>query len=332
MRKAIETTRRRVLIGTAALGAIAVLPLTPAAAQEYPTGPVQLVVGYGPGGGTDTLARLIATPLSRELGQPVVVQNLPGGGGQVGAAAMLRDGADGSAILALNEPDLFLGTMLPSSQYAYPDLRVILVDLKDPRILLVRKDSEIADLDGFIARAKAEPGKLAVSVAQGSAQELFAKWLFGELGLDVRIVGYGGGGPAANAMLAGDVAATIGDDFARMNLRDESKALFVVSEKQSPRWPEAQPLAEALKPHGISLPSPDFLARYGIYAVSAKFKSDNPAGYAKLQKAMLAARNSPEFQEYVNKNGLSDLSVGKPGEEMEAALAADFAAIEKMAK
>ena len=332
MRNTFDMNRRRLLIGAVALGAMAALPLAHTFAQEYPTGPVQIVVGYGPGGGTDTLARLIATPLSRELGQPVVVQNLPGGGGQVGAAAMLRDGADGSVILALNEPDLFLGTLLPSSQYAYADLRVIMVDLKDPRVLLVRKDSDIANLDDFIVRAKSEPGKLAVSVAQGSAQELFAKWLFGELGLDVRIVGYNGGGPAANAMLAGDVAATIGDDFARMNLRDETTALFVGSEKESPRWPEAQPLAAALKPHGVTLPSPDFLARYGIYAVSAKFKADNPTGYEKLQKALLAARNSPEFQEYVDKNGLADLSLGAPGDEMEATLAADFAVIEKMAK
>ena len=58
-------------------------------------------------------------------------------------------------------------------------------------------------------------------MAQGSAQELFAKWLFSKLGLQVRIVGYEGGGPAANAMLAGDVTAAIGDDSARLNVRSQ---------------------------------------------------------------------------------------------------------------
>ncbi len=298
----------------------------PALAQDLPSGPIQILVAYGAGGGTDTLARLLATPLSNALGQPVVVQNLPGGGGQVAAATLLRDGADGSAILATNQPDLFMSTVFKDPPYKESDFQTILVDLQDPRVMLVQKDAHINTLDDFVAKAKSEPGKVAVSVAQGSAQELFAKWLFGKLGLDVRLVGYNGGSTAANAMLAGDVLATIGDDFARMNIRDKSKALFVAAEQKSPRWPEAPTLASVL-PSSITLPAADFLSRYGVYVVSAAFTAKNPEGYKKLQQALLEARTSPEFQSYLDKNNLQDLSIGKPGEDLEAKFANQFAEI-----
>ena len=321
--------RRRLTAACAAVLAIAPGAATLSLAEDYPSGPVQVLVAYAAGGGTDTLARLIATPLSKALGQPVVVQNLPGGGGQVAATTLLRDGADGLALLATNQPDLSISTVFNKPPYKIGDFQIIEVDVQDPRIMLVQKELAISTLADFIAKAKAEPGKVAVSVTQGGAQELFAKWLFAKLGLNIRIVGYNGGGAAANAMLAGDVVATVGDDFARFNLRDKSKALFVAAAAKSPRWPEAPTLASALPP-SVSMPSPDFLARYGVYVVPAAFKAKHPDAYRNLQQALIQAREAPEFQAYLAKNQLKDLSIGRPGEDYDAAFADDFAEIEKL--
>ncbi len=113
-----------------------------------------------PGGGTDTLARVLATPLSNTLGRPVVVQNLPGGGGQVAATTLLRDGGDGLAILATNQPDLFMSTVFAKPPYKEDDFQIIMVDMKDPRIMPFQKTSEIGSLDDFIAKAKAEPSTI----------------------------------------------------------------------------------------------------------------------------------------------------------------------------
>lgn len=303
----------------------------PALASDYPDGPVQIIVSYGAGGGTDTLARLLAEPLSAELGQPVTVQNMPGAGGQVAATAMLREQPNGLTILATNQPDLFMGPVVNNAAYAISDLQVIMVDLQDPRIMLVQKESDINSFDDFVKKAKAEPGKLAISVAQGSAQEIFAKWLCSKLGLDVRFVGYNGGSASANAMLAGEVTATIGDDFARLNIRDKSKALIVASSRGSPRWPEAKTLTDALKPYGIVPPSSDFLARYGVYAVPAAFKAQHPDDYAKLQAAMLRARESSDFQGFIDNNNLQDLSIGKPGEDLDADFTASIDAVKAVA-
>lgn len=322
----IRTSRRRFVLGAAA--SLAVAPAV--RAQEYPSGPVQIVVAYGPGGGTDTLARLLAPSLSKTLNRPVTVQNVPGGGGQVAATTLLRDGGDGLTILATNEPDLSMSTVFNKPPYKITDFQVIMVDVVDPRVMLVQKASPIANFGDFVGRAKAEPRKLAVAVAQGSAQETFAKWLFEKLGLQVRLVGYAGGAPAANAMLAGDVIGVIGDDFARMNVRDSARALFVGSEKQSPRWPEAPTLTTALTPFNVKPPSPSFLARYGVYVVPVAFKDKYRAAYTKLQLALMQARAAPDFQKYIESNDLHDLSIGRPGEEFASSFANDLAAISSM--
>ena len=91
-------------------------------------------------------------------------------------------------------------------------------------MFLVKADSPIDSFATFVKRAKAEPGKLAVSVTAASAQELFAKWLFKALDLDVIVVGYKGGADAGSALLSETVVANIGDDFGRMNMRSLTKA------------------------------------------------------------------------------------------------------------
>lgn len=325
MNHCIQNPSRRRLAGAAAA-----LALTGGAAWGQDGKPLQVIVGYGPGGGTDVLARLIGIPLARTAGRSVVVRNVPGAGGQIAASTLLREGGDGLSVLAINHPDLYMAVARGNAGFKASDFQVIMVDMQDPRVLLVRNDSDITGFAAFVARAKAQPGRLAVSVAQGSAQELFGKWLFAALGLDVTIVGYKGGAESSNALLAGDVAATVGDDFARFNLRQQVRALFIGAQKKSPRWPEAPTLASVLAPYGVNLPSPDFMARYGVYAVPAAFKARNPAGYAALQKALLQARASPEFQDYFARNSLQDLSIGKPGEAFDAEFAADMAEIARI--
>ena len=240
------------------------------------------------------------------------------------------EGADGHAVLAINHPDLLMTLDTGNAPYKAADFQVIMVDVKDPRVLLVADSTDISSFADFVARARKDPGKLSISYAQGSAQELFAQWLVARLGIDVLLVPYKGGAPAANAMLSGEVTANLGDDFGRSNLRDRVKALFLAAQEPGRRWPEAQTLTAALAPFGITPPSPNFLARYGIYVVPSAFKRHDPARYEKLQKALLQAREDPQFQDYLAKNEMQDLSIGKPGEDFESAFAADMAELRKI--
>src|SRR5215510_11756158 len=321
-------TRRQALAGVALLPTLAVTTTRSTLAQGG--APFQIIVGYPPGGGSDVLARLLGDPRANLTGRNVIVKNVPGAGGQIAATSLLRDGGDGLSILSINHPDLFMAVERSNGALKAQDFQIIMVDVQDPRIFLVKADSPFDSFATFVKRAKAEPGKLAVSVTAASAQELFAKWLFNALGLDVIVVGYKGGAEAANALLSDTVVANIGDDFGRMGLRTMTKALFVGSQAQSPRWPEAPTLTEALAPFGVRLPTPNFLARYGVYVVPSALKTNNSVAYLELQQALLQARASPEFQNYIAKSQLQDLSIGRPGEDFETAFATDMVEIRKI--
>lgn len=314
--------RRRFL-----LGGVLAAPLLGGRALGQEGRPLQIVVGYGPGGGSDVLARVLGEAVTRLTGRAVVVRNTAGAAGQIAAANLLREGGDGGQVLAINHPDLLLAAARPGSGLQAADFQVIMVDVQDPRIMLVKNGSDLDSFATFVRQARARPGALAVSATAGGAQELLAKWLFEKLGLDVTIAGYRGGAEAGNALLSGDVAANIGDDFSRLNLRDMTRALFTGARQPSPRWPEAPTLASVLEPFGVTLPSPDFLSRFGIYVVPARFKAADPAGYRRLQQVLLEARETPEFRAYLDRAQLRDISIGRPGEAFEAAFAADMAAI-----
>ena len=290
----------------------------------------QIIVGYPPGGGSDVLARVLGQPLGKLLGRSVIVKNVPGASGQIAATTLLRDGGDGLSILAINHPDLLMAVDRSSGALKAADFQVIMVDVQDPRVFLVKSESPIDSFATFVARAKAEPGRLAVSVTAGSAQELFAKWLFDKLGLDVTVVGYKGGAEAANALLSDVVVANLGDDFGRLSMRSLAKALFVGSQEKSPRWPEAPTLVTALTPLGVTPPTANFLSRYGVFVVPAALKAKDPAAYLKMQQTLLQARGTPDFQSYIAKSQMEDLSIGKPGEDFESAFTADMIEIRKI--
>lgn len=296
-------------------------------AHAQDTKPLQIIVGYSPGGGSDALARVLADAITRLNGRTVVVKNIAGAGGQIAATTLLREGGDGSVVLAINQPDLQMAVQRDPAALKASDFQIIMADVRDPRVMLVKRESDLASFAALVERARAQPGKLAVSVTAGSGQELFAKWLFGRLGIEVTVAGYRGGADAANALLTGDVQATIGDDYSRLNLRDATRALVVGAGGTSPRWPEAPTLSAALAPFGIVPPSPDFLSRYGVYVVPAAVKTARPAAYAELQRILLAARNTREFADYIARNKLEDLSIGKSGEAFASALDADLAEI-----
>lgn len=284
------------------------------AADKWPDGPVQFIVGYGAGGGTDRGARMIAPELEKVLGVPVVVQNLPGAGGQIASQALLREKADGRTILVYNQPDLSMSVILKNAPYKLSDFQVVFTEMNDPRILLVNNDSPIKSFDDFMKMAKEKEGGVTVSVSQGGAQELLGKWLIKKLGANIRLVGYKSGGAAAAAMTGGQVDATLGDDFSRFNIRDKARALFIGSDKQSIRWTEAPLMIDVLKPYGVVPPTPDFLARYGVYVVPSAFKKEQPEHYAILQKALVAATQSDSFRARLKDLGIEDLFKGAPGE------------------
>jgi tripartite-type tricarboxylate transporter receptor subunit TctC len=201
-------TRRQIL-------AAALLPAVPAAAQTgdaWPTRPIRLVVPYPPGGGSDTMARILYPVLSARLGQPIVIENRGGAAGTIGEAAVLQAPADGytvlhdAAAITVN-PWLYRNLSFDPMR----DFQPVTLVVTFPNILLAHPSVEAPTVAEVIAMAKAKPGAIAwASSGNGSNQHLSMALFERAAGISVNHVPYRGGGPAVADVIAGNVPFVFG--------------------------------------------------------------------------------------------------------------------------
>jgi len=181
---------------------------TPSRADWAPSRPVRIVVPFAPGGQPDLVARALADPLSRALGQPVVVENRPGAGGNIAAEAVARSTQDGHTLLMGTNGPLAVSPALERNlpyDVARDFAPVTLVGTS-PNLIVVQAGSGIAGLAQLVARAKAAPGALNFSsVGKSSVSQLSMELLNAVAGMRTVHIPYNGGAPAVTALLAGDV-------------------------------------------------------------------------------------------------------------------------------
>jgi tripartite-type tricarboxylate transporter receptor subunit TctC len=188
--------------------ALNVAPAPQAGAQPaYPTRTITLVVPFAAGGPTDIIARIVAGSLQQALGQSVIVDNRPGGGGNPGMALVARAAPDGytllftSTAIAVN-PGLF--SNLPYDPIK--DFAPISELVNAPNVLFVRPDSGIHSIAELVAKAKAEPDKMNyASPGVGTKSHLTGELLKLRAGINIQHIPYRGGGPATQALVAGTV-------------------------------------------------------------------------------------------------------------------------------
>jgi tripartite-type tricarboxylate transporter receptor subunit TctC len=200
------------LLRTCALALGTALAATGAQAQDpgYPTQTVTLLVSAAPGGTTDLAARMIADPLSKALGKPVVVDNRPGGSGVIAASAVKRAKPDGHTLLVqysgyqVITPHVIKAPFDPIKDFA-PVANLIVA----PQVIVVRPDLPIKTLPELISYAKAHPGKLSyASSGNGSLQHVTGEMINQLTGVNLTHVAYKGTGPALTDMLGGTVDMT----------------------------------------------------------------------------------------------------------------------------
>ena len=170
------------------------------------------MVPFSPGGPTDVAARLLAQKLGAGLGQQVVIDNKPGAGGTLGAAAVAAAPADGYTLLYGSTSTLAVSPALyPKLSYdAATAFEPVALVARGPQMLVVNPSLPISDLREFVAYAKKNPGKLSFSSAgNGSVGHLTAELLKTVAGIDALHVPYKGGAPAVNAVVAGETQFTI---------------------------------------------------------------------------------------------------------------------------
>ncbi len=202
----MRLSRRKLL--HAAAGAAALPALRGAArAQAYPSRPVKIVVGQSAGSGTDTAARLLSQWLTSRLGQPFIVENQPGAGGNIATAAVVRAPADGHTLLTAIVANAINDTLYDNLSFSFVrDIAPVAGIFRVPQVMVVNPSVPAATVPQFIAHAKANPGKINMaSPGIGSIQHVAGELFRFKTGVDMVHVPYRGSAPALTDLLAGQV-------------------------------------------------------------------------------------------------------------------------------
>jgi tripartite-type tricarboxylate transporter receptor subunit TctC len=176
-------------------------------AQSYPTRPVRLIVPIAAGGTQDILARLMGQWLSERLGQPFVIENRPGGGGNIGTEAVVRAPADGYTLLLVSSQNTNNATLYDKLSFNFiRDIAPVAGLIRGPFVMAVNPAVPAKTVPEFIAYAKANPGKLSMASAGNGTGPHLAGELFKMMtGVDMVHVPYRGGAPALTDLLGGQV-------------------------------------------------------------------------------------------------------------------------------
>ena len=249
----MKLRRRRFLHLAAA--ALAAAPL-PAFAQSYPTRPITLVVFAGAGGAPDIVARVVAAPLSQRLGQPVVIENRPGGGGNLALQAVARAPADGYTLLLVATPHAVNVTLYEKQEVNVLRDIVPVASIDDDAFAMVVNPSHPAKtVAEFIAHAKANPGKINVgSSGTGNLSHLAGELFKMMTGIEIVHVPYRGMPAANTALMTGESHLLINALPSVLPLIKEGRlrALAVTTEKRTKFLPDVPAVAETVPGYAVT--------------------------------------------------------------------------------
>lgn len=196
------------ILRTLTFAALCGIALTATAADPYPNKPMELVVAYQPGGGSDATARAVADKAKSHLPQPVVVINKPGGSGSIGWSYVVNGTPDGYKLSLMN-PEMLVVPLMGIGKTTIDSFQPIARFTDDPSSVTVRADAPWKTIDEFIAYAKAHPGEVTISNAGNGTIPHMAAAAFGDqAGAKFSHIPYQGSAPAIMGLLAGDVKAT----------------------------------------------------------------------------------------------------------------------------
>jgi len=302
----------------------ALLLLVPAArSDDYPSHPITLIVPYPPGGGVDTIARVMSAKLSVALGQQIVIENRPGAGAVIGTRAAAKAPVDGYTLVMLAT-----GFTLPANTgYEAKDFAPIGTISSTPIVVMAHPSLPANSLADLIALAKKDPGKLSAGTPPPPTLNYFAIELMKAMaGIDLTIVTYKGTGPLTNDLVGGHVPLAFNTTAPALSNIQAGKirAIAVAAPKRSAALPDVPTAAEAGLPgfeavlyYGIAAPagtpqpiieriSKEMRAIIGTEEISKRIVSDggDPAPMTSEEYAAMIERDEAKWAELIKKLGL----------------------------
>jgi tripartite-type tricarboxylate transporter receptor subunit TctC len=298
---------------TAALALMAGQPRPAAAAADYPTRPITLVVPYDAGGGNDVIARLVAGKMSANLGEPIVVENRGGAGSLIGTRYVAKSKPDGYTLLIATSALAINPALYADAGYdPQKDFAPVGLIATSANVVLVRPSLPVRSVRELIALAKQQPGKLDfASTGTGTSTHLAAELFASMAGVKMTAIPYKGVAPAVTDLLGGHVDLMFCPTASVVGLVKDQKlrALAVTGAKRSSQFPQLPTLAET------GLPGYAAELHYGIVAPSG-----TPVPIiARLNAALNGALATADVQNRLAVDGAQTLA-GTP-----AAYAADIA-------
>ena len=272
-------TRRFGIAAALAVAAISIVA-SPAQAQDWPSRPIRIIVGFGAGGGTDIAARIVADPLSKALGAPVVVENRVGAGGTTAAEQVAKSAKDGYTALMMSNAHAVTPAIYKSLRYdPVNDFQMVSMVGTAGLMLVTAPNFPAKDLKGLIAYAKANPGKLNFgSPGVGTTQHFAVEYMKQIAGLDIQHVPYKSTPATLTALIAGEVQLVIEliQTVTGQVQAGKLRAIAVTSPQRFPTVPDIPTFAES------GLPGFDVTSWYGL-----SFAAGTPAPIVeKTNKAM----------------------------------------------
>jgi tripartite-type tricarboxylate transporter receptor subunit TctC len=279
--------RRNILHLAAGAAALPALSRT-AIALDYPVRPVHLIVFFAAGGGNDIIARLMGQWLSERLGQQFVIENRPGGGGNIGTEAVVRAAPDGYTLLLVSSPNTTNATLYEHLNYDFiHDIAPVAGISREPNVMVVNPSVPAKTVPEFIAYAKANPGKINYATAGiGSSQHMSGEMFKMMAGIEMVHVPHRGSAPALQSLLAGEVQVMFASmpsslEFIRAG---KLRALAVTTATRSAELPDLPPI-------GDFLPGYEASVFYGIGAP----KDTPPEIVERLNKEINAGMADPRL-------------------------------------
>lgn len=239
--------------------ALAFMVLGQAQAQTaWPARPIKMIVGFAPGGSTDVTARIIAQALSERLGQPVLIENRAGAGGNIGADAVAKADPDGYTLLMATSSTFAAN---PSLYKSLPfdvqkDFAPIAVTAFIPNLLVVNPSVPANNVAELIAYLKANPDKLNfASAGNGTSQHLSGELFNSLAGVRMTHVAYRGGAPAVSDLLGGQVQVIFAPlvEVIQQVRAEKLKALGITTARRSPLLPDVPTILEMLPGYEVAL-------------------------------------------------------------------------------
>jgi tripartite-type tricarboxylate transporter receptor subunit TctC len=237
--------KQRRFLACAGAIALALLTGTDAPAQLYLGRPIKLVLAEAAGSSNDLVARLLAPPIAALLGQPVVVENRPGGGTLIGTRSVVDAAADGHTLLVSSTSALTVASLLNVSDLL-KDLSPVAGIARTSWVLVVNPAIPAKSLAELVAYARANPGKLNIGFAQGTGPQFVAEAFKAVAGIDVVGIPYAGGSQVVRDLLGGSVQLYFGSAATTLPLIEAGslRALVSTGESRDPLLPDVPTMRE----------------------------------------------------------------------------------------